>query len=138
MDITVYLPDELGKWAKEHDLGLSRLLRDAVEVERKRREAAARTLEGAEAHDVTVEDRDGRCFTARVHGTVIAEDGNVNGQVLVFLGKNRKVYVWDERRGALQEDVDTGALRNWLNDGPYIDAMTALGEDAVIDVGLPG
>lgn len=42
MDITIYLPDELGKWAKEHNLGLSRMLRESVEDEKRRRDAAAK------------------------------------------------------------------------------------------------
>jgi hypothetical protein len=33
MDITVYLPDEMGRAAKEADLPLSRMLRDAVEAQ---------------------------------------------------------------------------------------------------------
>jgi hypothetical protein len=41
MDITVYLPDDTGKWAKENDLPLSRLLRGAVEAEREQRKAGA-------------------------------------------------------------------------------------------------
>ena len=32
MDITIYLPDDLGKWAKDQELNLSRMLRDAVEA----------------------------------------------------------------------------------------------------------
>ena len=53
MDITIYLPDEIGKWAKEQDLGLSRMLRDAVEDEKRRRDArAAVTSEGFERIEV--------------------------------------------------------------------------------------
>jgi hypothetical protein len=53
MDITIYLPDEIGKWAKEQDLGLSRMLRDAVEDEKRRRDArAAVTSEGFERVEV--------------------------------------------------------------------------------------
>jgi hypothetical protein len=36
MDINVYLPDELGKWAKDHDLPCSRIFRYAVDGERQR------------------------------------------------------------------------------------------------------
>jgi hypothetical protein len=43
MDITVYLPDETGRWAKENDLPLSRLLRGAVEVEREERKPVSAT-----------------------------------------------------------------------------------------------
>jgi hypothetical protein len=40
MDITVYLPDELGQWAKDSELNLSQLLRAGVEAARQRRTAA--------------------------------------------------------------------------------------------------
>jgi post-segregation antitoxin (ccd killing protein) len=53
MDITVYLPDELGKWAKEHELNLSRMLRDTLEDEKQRRDARAKvTAEGFERVEV--------------------------------------------------------------------------------------
>ena len=45
MDITIYLPDDLGKWAKEHDLVLSRMLRGAVEGEKRYRDARAEATE---------------------------------------------------------------------------------------------
>ena len=45
MDITIYLPNDLGKWAKEHDLALSRMLRGAVEGEKRYRDARAKAKE---------------------------------------------------------------------------------------------
>ena len=41
MNVTIYLPNEVGKWAKEQDLPLSRMLREAVKSEKRRREAHA-------------------------------------------------------------------------------------------------
>jgi len=41
MNVTIYLPDEVGKWAKEQDLPLSQMLREAVKSEKRRREAHA-------------------------------------------------------------------------------------------------
>ena len=52
-DITIYLPDEIGKWAKEQDLGLSRMLRDAVEGVKRHSDARAKaTEEGFERVEV--------------------------------------------------------------------------------------
>src|SRR6266581_3784652 len=47
MDITIYLPDELGQWAKDAGLNLSQTLRSEVEAERHRRTAVDQTLESA-------------------------------------------------------------------------------------------
>jgi hypothetical protein len=133
VDVTVYLPDRLGTWAKEHELGLSRMLRDAVEDEKRRREAAADTLKGAETHDLTVENADGRAYTARLHGVQIAKDRDV----WVYLGEDEEVYVYDTHNQDLHQKVDPSGLRDWLTEGPYVEAMEAIGEPAVIDVGLP-
>jgi hypothetical protein len=136
VNITIYLPDELGEWAKQNELGLSRMLRAAVEAEKERQATVAATLSGVDAHNLTVEDGEGRTFTARLHGALIAEDHS-GIDVYVYLGKDQKVYVYDERRSRLEHDVETEALRDWLNDGPYAEAMHALGEEVVIDIGLP-
>jgi hypothetical protein len=59
VDITIYLPDELGKWAKENDLGLSRMLRKAVEVEKQHRDARAKVAaDGFERVEVYDSKRD--------------------------------------------------------------------------------
>lgn len=53
MNVTIYLPDDLGKWAKDHDLPLSRMLREAVTDEKRRRDAVAKvTAEGFERVEV--------------------------------------------------------------------------------------
>jgi hypothetical protein len=139
MDITVYLPDELGQWAKETGLNLSATLRGGVEAERRRRSAMAATLEDSEAHELPVTDQDGRSYTVRLHGAIIADPGDGTDGLLVFLGKDERVYVFDGRRDqALHEDVDPDELRDWLDqDALYLDAMAALGREAVIDIGLP-
>ena len=138
MDITVYLPDALGKWAKDHDLPLSRMLRDAVDGEQQRRQAIASTLAGAETHDLTVEDDDGNPYTARLHGALLVEqEHGPNHDTFVYLGKDEGVYVYHEPRSKLYQDVSHDDLREWLDDSLYAEAMRALGEDVVIDVGLP-
>jgi post-segregation antitoxin (ccd killing protein) len=142
MDITVYLPDELGKWAKEHDLNLSRMLRAALETEQHRRGAVAYLLEEAATYNLAVlaTDLHGRDagYTARLHGAFIATQhlsGN-GGDVNVYVGEDRKIYVHDAD-GQLYSDVGPDALREYLDDPAYIMAMNALGEEAIIDLGLP-
>jgi hypothetical protein len=140
MDITVYLPDDLGKWAKENDLPLSRMLREAVEAEKHRREAVATTLGDASIHtlavaDVSVAD-DSDDFTARLHGTLIATQPIDNGKGLteVYLGEDGKLYIYDFL-GALHRDVKPDDLREHLDVAAYIKAMHAIGRVPVIDVG---
>jgi post-segregation antitoxin (ccd killing protein) len=50
----VYLPDELGAWAKQAGLPLSRMLREAIEKERKRQDAVAATLGKADVYEAEV------------------------------------------------------------------------------------
>ena len=138
MDITVYLPDELGKWAKDHDLPLSRMLRDAADHERQRQQTITSTLADAETHDLTVEDDDGNPYTARLHGTLIAqEEHGPNHDTYVYVGKDEAIYIYHEPSSKLHQDADHDDLRDWLSDDPYAAAMRALGEDVVIDIGLP-
>jgi len=139
MDITVYLPDELGKWAKEHDLNLSRMLRDAVEAEKRRREATATLAAGAATHKLDVREPDGYGggddITVRFHGTLIAtQDISGYGSTEVYRGDDGKVYVHDFE-GQLHRDIESDALREIVDEPTYIEAMRALGEKVVIDVG---
>jgi hypothetical protein len=141
MDITIYLPDELGKWAKEHDLPLSRMLRAAAEAEQHRYGAAEFLAEDVAIHRLPVADTDRQGhdadYTARLHGTLIATQhlGN-DSDVNIYFGRDRKVYVHDVD-GQLDRDVDPEGLREYVDEATYIRAMNALGEEAVIDVGLP-
>jgi hypothetical protein len=140
MDITVYLPDELGKWAKEHELGLSRMLREAVEAERRRRDAVDAALVETDTTDLPVEDDDGNDYTARIHGKLIGgqEAKGGYGGILVFLGKDEQVYVYTANENKLYRDVTHDNLRDWLaDDGVYAEVMRALGEEVIIDIGLP-
>ena len=132
MDITVYLPDEIGRWAKDNDINLSGVLRAELTAERERSEARAALLQGAEEWRLAVEGDNGH-YTARLHGTALIEEQKDGVQV--FLGEDDNIYVYDGGREHLH-GVDVGELRDWItDDGAYVEAMRALGEDAVIDVG---
>lgn len=141
MDITVYLPDEIGKWAKEHDLGLSRMLRDAVAAEKRRLEAGAALKAKAETYLMSVaepNDHGGTdYYLARVHGRRIGAGTLNHGDVYVYAGENGKLYVHNSADDSLVRDVDPGELRKYTDETAYVEAMRALGEEVVIDIGLP-
>jgi hypothetical protein len=87
VDITVYLPDELGAWAKENGVNLSQTLRAQVESERARRKAIADTLADTEIIE-DVEYRNGRTYTARLHGTPLHDRV---GDVAAYLGEDEQI-----------------------------------------------
>jgi len=138
MDITVYLPDDLGSWAKDNKVNFSATLRAAIEDQRKQQAAVATALKDASTHDLSIaEDATGKSYTARLHGILIAGELG-NDTSVVFLGKDELIYVYDAENSRLYDGVQVSDLRNWLTrDADYARAMLALGEPVVIDVGLP-
>jgi len=133
VDITVYLPDEIGARAKEADLPFSRLLRAAVEEELNRREAVVETLTDSSEYEVlNLEDNEGRLYTGRLVGTMIAEGRN---DVFVYLTDDERVLVHDNRHSKVHEIEDEEAeLREWLEEEQYVEAMNALGLQPVVDL----
>jgi hypothetical protein len=100
VDITVYLPDEIGRWAKENELGLSRMLRDAVENEKRRRGARARVAaEGFERVEVydSRRDRDVAFQARRLGGSYESEiDAYLTpkGSIAVYTS-GQELYIYD-------------------------------------------
>jgi hypothetical protein len=140
MDITIYLPDETGRWAKEHELPLSRMLRDAVDAERRRREALDKTKGEAETFELAAREANSYGgfdeFTARLHGTLVGRQSlGIHGSVDVYQGEDGKLYVHDYD-GQLHRDVDPEDLSDHLNEATYLQAMRTLGEEPVIDIGM--
>jgi hypothetical protein len=117
VDITVYLPDDIGKRANEADLPFSHLLRGAVETELARRDAIAETLgDGVEEHEVDLGDYAG-VITGKLLGTL--KDGDQffltdDGRVLTYDAHNRGVWA--------HEDPET-ELGKWLQDCPEDDEV---------------
>lgn len=133
MNVTVYLPSELGEWAKQTELPLSRMLREAVEVERKRHEALAATLGNADIFEADVAN-DGPGFTVRIHGALIASSGTVRA----FVGHDQHVFAHDSADGGTMHYLDDPSeLADLLDFDAYVAAMYALGLRPVVDVGLP-
>lgn len=126
MDITVYLPDEIGKKAKAAELNLSALLREAVTDELDRRERVAKLGKDAEEHELQLENADGVPYTGVLTGTRLTEE-NRQG-VTFFLTDDGRVIAYDSRR-SLTETIETaGDPDNWENVGEYLAVCDALGE----------
>lgn len=101
MDITIYLPDDLGKWAKEHELNLSRMLRDAVEDEKRRQDARAKvTADGFERVEVYDSRRDRDvAFQGRLigdsHEYDVAAWLTPKDAIAVYDGAKQELYTYD-------------------------------------------
>lgn len=137
MNVNLYLPDELGQQAKEADLPLSQLLRAAVVDELERRAAVSETLKESEVHALDLEDKDGNPYFGRLEGRLIAyDDSQWTKPVAVFLTTDERLMVHEHEKFNLWEvenDPET-VLRDLLGDGPFMEAMVALGIKPTIDV----
>ena len=142
MDITIYLPDEIGKWAKENDLGLSRMLREAVEDEKRRRDArAAVTSEGFGRVEVWDDTRDRKvAFEGREIGR---EDFGTDGDVTAYLTPKDAIAVYSDigpgrldvydEFAAFAEDVQ----ENWRGGRDLLAQVAdALGEEYVEELDI--
>jgi hypothetical protein len=129
MDIAVYLPDEIGQWAKESGIDLSQTLRAELEAERSRRDAVAGTLTDSGVHKIRVAET-GLDYV--LHGALIAQDYH---EVEANLGEDERIYVYDAGRRRLHEVDSPEDLGDWLADSLYVDAMRALGQRPVLHIG---
>jgi len=136
VDVTCYLPDEIGARARAADLPFSRLLRDAVINELERREAMTETLKDMRTYEIDLVDQEDREYTGRVTGSLIAYDSNL--QIQVFLTDDERVIAYneDKREHYQMGEIDiVEGLRNLLDDDEaYADALHALGEKPVRDI----
>jgi hypothetical protein len=133
MKVNAYLPDDLGKRAKEADLPFSQLLRDAVVDELERREAMAATLADPQMFKLEIEDRDGTAYTGRITGKLIAADDRKG--VEVYLTEDERVILYDgERRDYWVVHDPQAELEDVLETSMYVDVCKALGVEPVIDL----
>jgi post-segregation antitoxin (ccd killing protein) len=135
MNVNLYLPDDLGKEAKDAELPLSRLLQDAVSDELERRNAMSETLEDTTTHELSLEDEEGRNYTARITGTDIARNDDQDVDVYLTERENVVVHDGDKLRYWVLNDPEND-LRGWLSPADYTDAMLALGITPVIDLDI--
>ena len=136
VDITVYLPDDIGAQAKEAGMNLSRTLRDAVESELERARAMKEFAKDAQEWLLHLE-RDGWGFEGRIVGTLLCENRSghqvfvtEDGRLILYYPDEAKYYVMDDDADALRE-----ALKNVCDDmDEYISAMAQLGYTATVDL----
>jgi hypothetical protein len=126
MNVNVYLPDDLGKRAKDADLPFSQLLRSAVSSELERREGMSQSLNYTQTIELELTDRDGNPYTGRLTGTLL--DSDREGRA-VYLAADERVIFYDADKGDywIVEDPGTELVR-WPN------ALHALGIKPVVDI----
>ena len=129
------------RWAKDHDLPLSRMLREAVDNERRRQQAVAETLGRAEATDLTVEDDEGNAYTARLHRALSSLRWKEGGGTLVevYFGKDGAICGTSTRtanstRVSPSAAPVTCSQIHRLREGAARPRRRSL----VVDIGLPG
>ena len=143
MDVTVSLPDALRQRAKDEGLKLSRMLRDAIEAELERRDRMSRLLaepETYETFDFDMTTAEGRPYTGRIVGRLIAGSPGPHGQALFLTRAGTFVFVDSNAYEELGDGVD-GALSflsAWLDDDEdeYLEACNRLGVKPVIELGV--
>lgn len=142
MDVTVYLPDEIGARAKKEELKLSRMLRDAVTAELERRDVMAEALGEPETYEFTLDGREFTGldleYTGRITGKLIAGNDPENvgiylttdGRVLAVYPDQRMYHRIDEPG----KDIVEMLLNAGLDQEEFADACRALGLKPVIDL----
>lgn len=136
MDITVYLPDALGKRAKEADLKFSRLLRDAVEKEL----ANMETLANMESREIKLEahdpDAQGETIFVRFEGELIFSLGD---EVSAYRKKSGGIVMhtfgrYEVLDEADKEEIEDYLTRQGLPDDLRVEASRRLGVTPTIDI----
>lgn len=131
MDITVYLPDDLGSQGKTAGLPFSQLLRAAVIAELERINAMKQTLKASTVHALRLENQNGDGYVGRLDATLIATTGDLE----VFLASDERVILYDASNLRYSDIEDPAAeLEDLLDRDAYIEAMSALGETAEVDI----
>lgn len=140
MDVNIYLPDDIGKRAKDEGLPLSRMLRDAVTEELDRRSIMANTLENAQKIELELLDNEEQPYTGTIHGKLVAAGGR-EGEEHVYLTTDGRVIGYASEQGkywelgqAVNLSLDE-ELSNFLRDpAAYTEACHALGIKPVIEL----
>jgi hypothetical protein len=135
VDVTIYLPDELGKRAKDEDVKLSRMLRDALIVHFAEEDAMKAAREDADKIELLLQTDEGSDYTGLITGKRIA--GNDRVEVFVTVRENVVVYDLDK----LKYYVEDGelSLTDLIGDerDVYFEAMDALGREVgAVDLGI--
>lgn len=131
MDITVYLPDELGQRAKAENVNLSRLLRDTLEAQFREDDTMAAVLDDATQFTLALENEDGIGYRGRFTGKLIARGEAVE----VYLTDSGNVLVYDPDKLTYWTETPETDLQELIGDqDAYLEAMAALGREATINL----
>lgn len=131
MDITVYLPDELGQRAKAENVNLSRLLRDTLEAQFREDDTVAAVLDDAAEFTLELENEDGIGYRGRFRGTLIAQSESVE----VYVTDSGNVLVYDPDKLKYWTETPDTDLDDLIGDQDvYLQAMAALGREGTIDL----
>ena len=130
VDITIYLPDDIGQRAKDKGINFSRLLRDALVGEFAEEDAKAKTLESAEDVVLDLTDGDGRKYRGRMRATALVDDQK--GRTF-YLKEDGAVMVYDPSQDMDRDqlyEVESPALdlKDQLPRVDYFAVMDAIGE----------
>jgi hypothetical protein len=138
MDITVYLPDGLGKRAKDAGINLSATLRAAVADELDRRDAMEKLADGAKVYHLDLQTPDGASFTGRITGKLLAETDRSKG---VYATDDGRIIIYDRDDldySAHDADSDDDTLAEMLSEMLPVDDAVAvlarLGRKATVDL----
>ena len=137
VDITVYLPDEIGAQAKKAGMNFSRTLRDALESELEHMSAMKEITKDAQEWLLDLVTSDGEPYLGRVMGRLLYENGR-GDEIFVTADKRIIFYNPDqERYDVLEDDEDAiGEVLGRVCDthDEYISTMAQLGFTATVDL----
>ena len=95
----------------------------------------AKTLTNETTYEVYLEDEEGRGYTGRITGQLIASDETSRGVLDVYLTDDERVLLHDDGKcSVLELENPADELRENLSPGVYAVAMHALGERPVVDL----
>src|SRR4051794_27910767 len=140
VDITVYLPDEIGKRAKDAALPFSRMLRDAVTAQLDYRDTLTHATGGMTPHKIDTANGE-RAVQLQFTGRRIASDADCDGDLAVYQTDTGTIVVADPESYSVHDDAE--AFGAWLQDlqDPHRDDHDAWREtvllDAAEELGLP-
>jgi hypothetical protein len=123
MDVTVYLPDEIGAWAKENEVNLSGTLREAIMAMRIREE----TLKDSDEIHLNLVSEEGRSFVGRFTGKLLVS----TEQVDVYLTQDERIFV---HTGDTVIEVLEDDLEKWVKGEDYLEACMQLGVEPIVDL----
>lgn len=141
MNITVYLPDELGHRAKEAELPFSRLLRDAVTEELQRVAELKHLEETNEAefrtYSLKVSESDGDLWIARIQAKrIVATDGldifhTDKDDIVIYGCHSRAFQIYNAHD---KEHISAFLKKIAPSDDEYVQVAKKLGLIRIVDL----